>query len=799
MDNVVRATSSPSDTALSRSRSRYKGNRAKPRIAPPTALPPSSKTDIQQGRSELPSPRQPSGEVPDHSIVPQPTLGRVRQTSPGGGSFETNGARKDYSRRGHLMSPQYKESSSCPAQAIEQYDSLSRHKLSRREVPAHSSKDLTESRNGSIACRHEPRANSNLRTEKLRSVDDQVGSIQNPDSHVKTSAPSAAPVEPLRANSEKLRDRSSKLRKAGKMTGQAQSHKTVSSPHQQHNLPAAAKPAFDAPISAVNAGERRIAVRYDESVISVPVSPSTTAADIVHAAGSQLSVSIDSQSTVLLESFGKLGLERPLRKYEHIRDVLNSWDGDSQNALLLVSSPTGGKDDDLDIKRVSRQQPGEISLQFHYSQNMGCWDKRWVTLRADGQVLAAKKDGVVNICHLSDFDIYIPTRRQLAKKIRPPRKLCFAIKSQQKSSMFLSTENFVHFFCTKDKDVATKWYKAVQHWRSWYLVHVMGEGSNHPQRSSNHAATQSLASDQKQLHASNHKLSSGAVESTAVLPFRLCAARTVSDSSNPGLPSRSHVPPPTSIPSELNKLFSKSIRHTHGHVATRTSKGITRSEDPEVFNQTSLLGRTYTQRKQVQQSHDINQTGAPDIPLPRQATIHRAKPRPLVDLTPKYHEPPQHRKGRGLVPDQIPVGGLVEVATSPERAIDIPPATAWQRPSESPGSVLRSRTIRGRDESGSSAGAVPRQGSNSPEKGPFIDSGLLAKGDRGRGGIGHGRGVKTGDRAARTPMMDLTEASRYAPGSLLATVERHHEGQSGLVLDREKKREVAIAVGEGMK
>src|SRR5205809_7638824 len=40
--------------------------------------------------------------------------------------------------------------------------------------------------------------------------------------------------------------------------------------------------------------------------------------------------------------------------------------------------------------------------------------------------------------------------------------------------MFLNTANFVHYFTTDDAKLATQWYKAIQGWRSWYLVNKMG-------------------------------------------------------------------------------------------------------------------------------------------------------------------------------------------------------------------------------------------------------------------------------------------------------------------------------------
>ena len=37
------------------------------------------------------------------------------------------------------------------------------------------------------------------------------------------------------------------------------------------------------------------------------------------------------------------------------------------------------------------------------------------------------------------------------------------------------------------------------------------------------------------------------------------------------------------------------------------------------------------------------------------------------------------------MPEQIPAGGLVDIATSPEVAIEIPRATTWRRPGTSGG------------------------------------------------------------------------------------------------------------------
>ena len=116
---------------------------------------------------------------------------------------------------------------------------------------------------------------------------------------------------------------------APRQLGQPATHRAPKSKDQLNanrpsatNRTVAPKPAFDAPVSAINTKERRVTVKYGKSVISIPVTPSTTSVDVIRDTGSQLSNPIRASSMVLLESFRKVGLERPLRKYERIRDVL---------------------------------------------------------------------------------------------------------------------------------------------------------------------------------------------------------------------------------------------------------------------------------------------------------------------------------------------------------------------------------------------------------------------------------------------------------------------------------------------
>lgn len=590
-----------------------------------------------------------------------------------------------------------------------------------------------------------------------------------------------------------LPEKSSSHRIAGQTTNYDRSKsreelkRTISAPIAIEPSESTVLPAFDAPISAVNAGERRVTIQYGQTTLSVPVTPSTTPVDIIYYVSDQISEVIDPKMTALLESFRQLGLDRPLRRYEHVRDVLNSWDNDTQHTLIIIASPIDGRHEDLELKCVPTSQPGDTSVQLYHSRKPGHWDKRWVTLRTDGQVVLAKKDDgeTLNICHLSDFDIYIPTARQLAKKIKPPRKLCFAVKSQQKSSMFISTVNFVHFFSTSDKALATAWYKAVQEWRSWYLVNVMGEGT-----------IPKNPADQTQLgpEASSNSLAQG---SGSIKPNQgKCAFESRSASGNlpRTLTMRNKATSPISSSRKLTKDANTGAPTTRklGPSMIQTPSHC----EPELFATTGLLGRTYTQRQKAQR--DSGRTGGTNPPPPVPVT------KPLVDLTPKFQVAPQFAKrGRGVTPKNIPSGGLVAAATSPEAAISVPPTTTWQRPRTSGGGgnmaadLRRTRTLR--HEASGSPAAEARQASVSPDKGGLaFTGGLLADTSRGQGGRGTGRGVMIGDRAAKAPLLDATEDSKYIPGSLLERVAKHG-GVLQPVIEREKKREVNAPIGEGFK
>ncbi|KAH9904687.1 hypothetical protein F4778DRAFT_779873 [Xylariomycetidae sp. FL2044] len=240
-------------------------------------------------------------------------------------------------------------------------------------------------------------------------------------------------------------------------------------------------PQTDAPSSAINAGDRTVAVRCRHHTFDLEVTPETTPVDILFQISNQMSydLEISPANCVVVEMYGMLGLERRLRRYERIRDVMNTWDGDTQNQLVVTVSDSEDQDYDLEVDSVpkTRDPPQGCQVYMYHSNRPGKWNKRWITLLDNGQILCAKKPASTladkdtsSLCRLSDYDIYTPTESHMRRHIKPPKRFCFAVKSQEKTTVFMNTDNYVQYFSTEDPTVAAQFRERVHGWRSWYLV-----------------------------------------------------------------------------------------------------------------------------------------------------------------------------------------------------------------------------------------------------------------------------------------------------------------------------------------
>jgi hypothetical protein len=556
-------------------------------------------------------------------------------------------------------------------------------------------------------------------------------------------------------------------------------------------------PGLDAPVSAVNAGERHALVKYGDATANLTVTPSTQVRDLLLDAAAHLSRDIDADRFILMESFSQVGLERPLRRYEHIREVMNSWSHDSENQFIIIPPSSVEALAQLDAAHAPAEQPAPVTVHIYHSQRPRKWDKRYVTLRADGQVTISKKDNTeqTNICHLSDFDIYFPSARALNKDVKPPKKLCFAIKSLQKSSMFLSTENFLHFFSTSDKVLADQWYRSVQKWRSWYLVNKIG--ACHKAKVEAPLKRSGTKRSTHQSRSVHHDIPLLEREGSIDLPKRGSFDQQRPTSSKDRVTrkktQREHAPLPSSYPHALALDTDVDGPFTDKEALV---SGISPEEvEASTFSPSGLLGRKYTQRQTAMRERDerekrTNQeaftgNGLMNAPSPlydsnpnsRTNTMTRApdpsafartqslSQKPLIDLTPVYAEPPQHsRKGKGHGVKVQPGMQLIDGATGPELtqgAIPIPPSTSWRR-TDVPQRRNTARSVRPPNPYTSPTDGTPLPTNFTPNS-LLAHSASTASPRKQR----TGHGVATGDRNATKPLLDIAPENPFADGSLL--------------------------------
>ncbi|KAJ8105123.1 hypothetical protein OPT61_g10369 [Boeremia exigua] len=575
----------------------------------------------------------------------------------------------------------------------------------------------------------------------------------------------------------------------------------------------------------------RVTVVFNKKRIQLPITPTTTALDLFKSADVILTETVPVRTAVALEWFKKVDVKRPLRNYEYVREVMNSWDYDDQNELIITDSAIDGIDqDELLSYGVPEKRPEGMSCMMNYSSKPGKWTKRYFVLRPDGQLVTAKSEKAKdqeNVCHLTDYDIYHVTQAKTAK-VKPPKKILFAVKSLQKSNIFADESQYVHFFCTNDRSVADTFWKALQVWRSWHLKYEKGEGLK-----KSPATRKVLDSAGPGILPGGPSHSRG--ESVGS-HYQLGAFTSLIDMSdfNKKL-DEIEVHKPGEYPDDapLSKLGNTQALHarqrslrvkqapplSRGLAALATNNApednsrknsITqshKSQDEETFAAGGLLGRTYTTRQKAVQEREQRQNGAftegpslisnmDHMAVPGGSGLNRSSstrsshhrrtssdirrtaskripgmPQPLVDLTPQYRPPPQFAKqGKGYNPGAN-AGPLVESATSMEEAIVVPSSTDWRakpRPVYAPQPNERTKSLKGRGQPLAAHTVNNHNGAPQDDREAFT-GGLLSQAGYAQGHATVGRGVMDGSKA-RGPMLDFGAEQQFQSGSLLASV-----------------------------
>jgi hypothetical protein len=156
------------------------------------------------------------------------------------------------------------------------------------------------------------------------------------------------------------------------------------------------------------------------------------------------------------------GMERPIRSYELISDVVESWNKDkSVNTLLVRLTPLANL---LSRSAIPTSSPTHRGV-VEWESKRGKWNKRYMELREHSLWLSKRDSGKDEqfLCSLSKFDAYVVKRLHKA-----PKAFVFAVKSTENMSLFESKADYLHVFSCGQQE-GEKWLEKILLARSYVL------------------------------------------------------------------------------------------------------------------------------------------------------------------------------------------------------------------------------------------------------------------------------------------------------------------------------------------
>ncbi|CAG8536369.1 10256_t:CDS:2 [Paraglomus occultum] len=174
----------------------------------------------------------------------------------------------------------------------------------------------------------------------------------------------------------------------------------------------------------------------------------------------------DSDEWTLFELVNDLGLERPLRDWEIVTNVINTWDTSRTTNALVCK--TYAYRHTLTVEGLNNGVPPLFGW-LHLKLRKNKWEKRYIYLR-DGAIYHAKDAKGGNetfLCTIASFDVYTITKPLK----RAPTKFAFALKSQDRVTMFESPEqDYVHFLCAEHMEKMKDWVLSIRNAKAQLLL-----------------------------------------------------------------------------------------------------------------------------------------------------------------------------------------------------------------------------------------------------------------------------------------------------------------------------------------
>ncbi|CAO1618616.1 unnamed protein product [Sympodiomycopsis kandeliae] len=166
---------------------------------------------------------------------------------------------------------------------------------------------------------------------------------------------------------------------------------------------------------------------------------------------------------VVFEVSPSLGIERPLREYEMVTQVINALPDPQHDYLLLKQTELAPY---LSLRAVPSASP-TLAGYVYVQDGRGKWTKRWLELRDHGLYHAKSEKGKDEtfVCHISSFDVYLAD----SGAIKAPKAHAFCLRSQDKISTFENKDEYSHYFALSDPSAHRDWIRAIINARTYML------------------------------------------------------------------------------------------------------------------------------------------------------------------------------------------------------------------------------------------------------------------------------------------------------------------------------------------
>ncbi|KXN73976.1 hypothetical protein CONCODRAFT_67893 [Conidiobolus coronatus NRRL 28638] len=153
--------------------------------------------------------------------------------------------------------------------------------------------------------------------------------------------------------------------------------------------------------------------------------------------------------------------ERYVRDWEPITSILENWEPENDNMLVLKRYHARL----TDMINLIPSDPPVLSSSAYLEIKPGKWEKRYLFLKRQNIYISKNKSpsGATILCNLSTFDAYTLT----TKRKNPPYSFCIALKSQDSILIFEKPErDYVNYLSFENKIILKNWLYAIYYSRN---------------------------------------------------------------------------------------------------------------------------------------------------------------------------------------------------------------------------------------------------------------------------------------------------------------------------------------------